>query len=143
MNGLEIPANIVLRECLMLIDTDILIWAMRGRAEAIEYLTTNKDKSLSIVTYMEILQGVRNKREQSIFEHYCETENYHLLPVNEAISLSAVALVKQYGLSHHMQMADALIAATATHHNLPLLSANQKHYRFIDNLILLPFILHY
>ncbi len=127
----------------MLIDTDILIWAMRGRTEAIDYLTQSENKNLSVVTYMEMLQGVRNKREQRIFERYCQEENFNVLLIDKEISLMAIDLVRQFGLSHHMQMADALIASTAIHHNIPLLSANQKHYRFIDNLVLLPFVLGY
>lgn len=125
----------------MLVDTDILIWAMRGRDEAKNYLNTNESKALSVVSYMEMLQGVRDKHEQKQFERYCKAENFRILLLNEAISQYAMQLVKEYGLSHHMQMADALIASTAIWHDLPLLSANQKHYRFIEKLNLLPFTL--
>lgn len=125
----------------MLVDTDILIWAMRGRDDVQNCLNSNEHKALSVISYMEMLQGVRNKREQHQFERYCKADNFRLLMVNEAISQYAMTLVKNYGLSHNMQMADALIAATAVWYDLPLLSANQKHYRFIEDLHLLPFTL--
>jgi len=37
-------------------------------------------------------------------------------------------------LSHSLSLADALIAATALHYQLPLLTANDKHYRMIADL---------
>lgn len=61
------------------------------------------------------------------------------MPINEAISFHALNLVKTYHLSHSMAMEDALIASTAIFYNLPFITANQKHYRFIPNLNLLPF----
>lgn len=37
-------------------------------------------------------------------------------------------------LSHGLQMADALIAATALEHGLPVLTGNVKHFRAVDAL---------
>ncbi len=37
-------------------------------------------------------------------------------------------------LSHGMQMGDALIVATAIEHNLPVLTANVKHFGSVDGL---------
>jgi len=36
----------------------------------------------------------------------------------------------EWRLNHQILPADALIAATAIEHGLPLLSGNEKHYRF-------------
>jgi hypothetical protein len=44
-----------------------------------------------------------------------------------------------YCLSHGLLIADALIAATAIALNLPLLSKNQRDYRFIEGLNLLSY----
>jgi len=44
--------------------------------------------------------------------------------------------MEAWHLSHQMLMADALIAATAIEHGLPLLSGNEKHYRFLKMLTL-------
>ena len=39
--------------------------------------------------------------------------------------------VEQYVLSNSIQLADALIGATAIDHGLPLLTGNDKHYKVI------------
>jgi len=45
-----------------------------------------------------------------------------LLPVTEAITLRATELMESLTLSHGLQMGDALIAATALDHQLPVLT---------------------
>jgi len=49
-------------------------------------------------------------------------------------------LVEQHHFSHALGLSDALIAATAVNHGLPLMTANTKHYRIIKNLILKKFL---
>ena len=46
----------------------------------------------------------------------------------------ACYLVEKYALSHSLYMADALIAATAISHSLPLLTANAKHFSAVAGL---------
>jgi predicted nucleic acid-binding protein len=43
-------------------------------------------------------------------------------------------LIETYTLSHSVHIADALIAATAMAHSLPLITANNKHFLAIDEL---------
>ncbi|MGJ7457349.1 hypothetical protein [Halomonas sp. RA08-2] len=54
--------------------------------------------------------------------------------LEEGISARATFLVESYALSHSMQMADALIEATAMELGVTLLTANDRHYRHIDSL---------
>jgi len=42
----------------------------------------------------------------------------------------------RYALSHGLQLADALIAATALEHRRTLLTANVKHFSAIDGLLI-------
>ena len=118
----------------MLIDTDVLIWNLRGNERAAEYLDQLAGFSISSITWMELCQGVRDTAELRALKralHYWQADVLH---VDNAISARAAFLVEEYGLSHSLQMADALIAATALEGGLELLTANDRHYRFIKGL---------
>ena len=52
----------------------------------------------------------------------------------QSISDRACNLVEKYALSHSLYMADALIAATAISHLLPLLTADAKHFSAVAGL---------
>ncbi|MDQ4078728.1 MAG: type II toxin-antitoxin system VapC family toxin [Chloroflexota bacterium] len=125
---------------LTIVDTDILIDAGRGISEAIDYLD-DREKStrlaVSAVTQMELIVGCRNKAELRDLEKVLK--RFQLLKLSEAISDQAVDLLSQYRLSHGLLIPDALIAATAIVWDEPLASKNQKDYRFIPTLDLLPY----
>jgi predicted nucleic acid-binding protein len=53
------------------------------------------------------------------------------------MSDAAVDLLRRYRLSHGLLIADAFIAATALVLDTPLVSKNQRDYRFIAGLTLL------
>ncbi|QTA83241.1 PIN domain-containing protein [Desulfonema limicola] len=59
--------------------------------------------------------------------------------LNEKISDKAVELIKQYRLSHGLAMPDAMIAATAIILDKEFITKNQRDYRFIKGLKLLPY----
>ena len=124
----------------VLIDTDILIDVGRGISEAATYLQEleqTKGLAVSVVTQMELIVGCRNKTEQRILELFLR--RFWVLPLNEPISKKAVELLQRFRLSHGLLIADALIAATAISWGYPLASKNQRDYRFIDGLDLLPY----
>ncbi len=117
-----------------IVDTDVIIWYMRGNEKAAVILENMTNIMLSAVTYMELVQGMRNKAELSSLETTLNTWNATTIPINEDISNQASMLVKQYFHSHSVSLADALIAATALQYQLPLLTANDKHYKMIADL---------
>ena len=118
----------------MLIDTDVLIWYMRGHPGARDRIESLPSIILSAVTQMELMQGMRNKAELRAFDKTLKRWQATLEPITPVISNRAVFLVREYALSHAMKLGDALIAATALELNQPLLTANDKHYRMIDAL---------
>lgn len=124
----------------MLIDTDVLLLPFNGKKNAIDTLDNLINKTISVITYMEVLQGVRDKNELLKFVKYLEKYQFSTLPLNEKIGEMALNLVKNYALSHNMQMGDALIASTAIYYHEELLSANFKHFQFIPNLQIKKFI---
>lgn len=118
-----------------MIDTDILIDAGRGIDVALSTLKKYEDRvrlSVSIITKMELVVGCRNKHELRDVEKFlCR---FMILNINEDISNKADDLLLKYRLSHGLFIPDALIAATAIDCNYPLISKNQRDYRFIEAL---------
>ena len=119
---------------MMLVDTDVLIWNLRGNLKAAEWLDRSAGFAVSAVTYMELAQGLRDQTEFRALRQAMQYWDARIHPVSESISNRATFLVETYALSHNMQMADALIAATAIQLGLPLATANDRHYRHIEGL---------
>ena len=118
----------------MLVDTDVFIWLMRGKKQAIAYLDGLEQIYISDVTYMELIQGAFNKAEAESIDKTLRYMGVQQLPIKQSISDKAVSLVRTYFHSHSMQLADALIGATALEYNLELVSGNAKHFKVIDGL---------
>lgn len=118
----------------MLVDTDVLIWHLRGYSQATRRLDALGALKLSAVSYLEVLQGMRNKAELMAVKKMLAKRSATLLPVTEAITLRAINLMESLSLSHGLQMGDALIAATAIEHQLTVLTANVKHFGTVAEL---------
>ena len=86
---------------------------------------------------MELIVGCRDKVELKKLKKFLQ--NFELILINERIALQAVILLEKYRLSHGLLIADSIIAATAIEHEIKFLSKNQKDYRFIECLELLPY----
>ena len=118
----------------MLIDSDVLIWHLRGNAHAAQALEALPTWSISAVTYMELAQGCRSKAELRAIQKAFRASPSDVLPLTEIISNRACELIDEHALGHGLQMADSLIAATALTHGLPLLTGNAKHFKAIAGL---------
>lgn len=118
----------------MLFDTDMLIWVLRGNAKAAEAIDDCDQRSLSVVTYMELLQGARNKAEIRAIKVFLADMRFAAFPLTENIGHRASIYMEEYALAESISMADALIAATAIEANESLISGNAKHYKAIQEL---------
>lgn len=118
----------------MIIDTDVLIWFLRGNQKAMDAVIDAMPFSISTVTYMELVQGMRNKQELERMKKSFEEMDVEVIPLNEKISLRASNLVEQFFLSNKLELADALIAATCVETGNTLLTSNDKHYKVVGNL---------
>jgi predicted nucleic acid-binding protein len=116
-----------------LIDTDVIIWNWRGDEAAAAFLAA-EPFAISAVTYMELVQGMRNARELKNLRADLTLWQATTLPITKTISERAVKLVEEHFLAHHLQLADALIAATAIEHKLAIVTSNTKHFRAIKAL---------
>lgn len=121
----------------IIIDMDVLIDFSRGEVMAADFLrrhATSAILSVSVVTKMELLVGCRNKAEIRTQARFLK--RFYTVKIDPPTCDRAVALLERYRLSHGLLMPDALVAATALVHGLPLVTKNWKDYRFIRGLVL-------
>jgi predicted nucleic acid-binding protein len=106
-----------------LIETTILVDLLRGKEEAITWVNgiTLHARWVSVITYLELLAGCRNRREQRTVAR--EMRQYQLLHLTEEISRTALAWFERFHLSHGVGVLDSLIGAAALTHHLIRLSA--------------------
>ncbi len=113
----------------MIIDTDVLIWFIRHNASATKVIADMREREISQATWLELYKGVRNKRELFEVRATLFGLNIRTLPLTEAIGQRAIALMEEHALKDGLDLADSLIAATALVCNLPLVTANYKHFK--------------
>jgi predicted nucleic acid-binding protein len=120
----------------LIVDTDVLIWYLRGKDSAAAFLDGLNNISISAVSYMELVQGMRNKNELKLFRRTLNRQRWAIRSISETICNRAMTYVEQHFLSDSLQMADALIAATCIEYGESLATANLKHYRPIRELVI-------
>jgi predicted nucleic acid-binding protein len=114
-----------------LVDTDILINFLRGRKKAKEYLSSLLDESsiyCSAIAIAEITAGIRSGEEvrtKALLDHI------EVLDINREVAEKA-GFYKRSTRSHHLELDDCLVAATAFVHKAALATGNGKHYPMDD-----------
>jgi len=123
-----------------LIDTDIAIDHFQGYPAAQDYfaecMAAGEVLAISVVTLTELMAGMRPDEEK-------RTENllhlFDLLAVEEAIGRKAGEYLRQFGCSHHLELGDALIAASAFQNGTALITRNLKYYPMTDIQVVSPY----
>ncbi len=123
----------------MLFDTDVIVWALRGNRKAADRLDAEPALHLSAVSYMELLKGCRDKDDQRLTTTFIRDMGFQTVPIDENVSHRAIVYMEEFTLSAGLDLADALIAATAAEHKVALCTANDKHYRKIPGLTIARF----
>ena len=118
----------------MLVETDVLVWYLKGNENAYQVIENSGKFFISVVTYMELVQGMRNKKELNNLRKALHIWNTKILYISEEISVKAMFYVEQHFPSHSIQFADALIGATAIAYGMPVLTGNDKHYKVLKDL---------
>lgn len=118
----------------MIFDTDIFIWVQRGNKKAAKIMEKSENRHLSIQTYMELMQGAKNKAQHRYVKDFLTGFGFAVLPFTENIGHRASIYVEEYTLSSGLRSGDAIIAATAIENNLTLVSGNRKRFRMIEEL---------
>ena len=117
-----------------ILDTDVLIWYLRGNENAYKLIHSLDRFCISSVTYMELVQGMRNKDELRALQKTLKQWGVKTIYIDEEISSRALFYMEEYFLSHSMQLADSLIASTAITYGMKLITANDKHYKILKDI---------
>ena len=120
----------------MQFDTDVLIWVFRGNPKAARVVDGSERREISVVTYMELIQGARNREDIRDIKSFLSDFAFEVIPITENIGHRAAIYIEEYSLRTAMGVADALIASSAVERNLTLCTGNSKHYRSIKDLSL-------
>jgi predicted nucleic acid-binding protein len=121
----------------LLIDTDIFIDYLKSIQPACALLDSSQfDIYYSSWTRKELLAkpGLRESERQEI---EVLLARFRMISVDDAIAEKYWVLLKKYE-SQGLHQADAIVSATAWEKNLPLLTRNQRHFRFISEIELAP-----
>ncbi len=121
----------------ILIDTDVLIDYLKGVDKAVEFIEEALVRSkccISVITIAELNVGIRNDKEKNILSEFLE--EFHIENCTLKIAEVGGLFRKNFGKSHGLGLADALIIATAKAVDAKLISLNAKHFSMFDNVIL-------
>jgi predicted nucleic acid-binding protein len=121
----------------LLLDTDILIDYLKGIRHACALLDSAQfNFYYSSWTRKELLAkpGLKESERQEIERLL---DRCRMISVDDRIAEKYWLLLKKYE-SQGLRQADAIIAATAWQRSFPLLTRNQKHFRFISEIELAP-----
>lgn len=112
------------------IDSDILIWHLRGERKALQFL-----KTLQADRAYELWTGVMQRAEVVFFMRSEEEKDtllflsrFKTALINQSIVDEAAALYRQWNPTHGINVNDALFAATVIHSGGVLYTLNIKHY---------------
>ncbi len=111
----------------MVLDTCVLIDVLRGKNAAIDFVIGLQEApALSVVTVTELVAGCRNTKERRAVDRLLS--HYVIHDIGVGIAALAGEFIQRYGPSHGTDPIDAMIAATAIAHELPLATLNLKHF---------------
>jgi predicted nucleic acid-binding protein len=114
-------------------DTDVLVDFFRGYDKAVTFVTKNYSRIiLSSIAVAELYGGVKGEEEQTVLENFISL--FPVIPVTAAIAKVGGLYKRDYGKSHGVGIADAILAATAEAENAELKTLNIKHFPMIEGL---------
>ncbi|OGC49982.1 hypothetical protein A2716_02930 [candidate division WWE3 bacterium RIFCSPHIGHO2_01_FULL_40_23] len=112
-----------------LLDTDILIWVLRGKKDIVDWVSRLKEEGplyICVISMAEIYKNIFPS-EIGFTEEFLK-EHIHI-PINEKIAKQAGFIWQQYskGLSS-LSLIDCLIASACLQNGLTLVTFNVKHF---------------
>jgi tRNA(fMet)-specific endonuclease VapC len=113
-----------------LVDSDVIIWALRGRPDVVELLldlSGEETIACSALNVLEVEVGAKPAEMKAVRQHL---ESYEIFPVLPSTARKAAEILRSSSRKPHRgEWADAVIAATALLNGLTLVTFNARHYQ--------------
>jgi len=107
-----------------LIDTNIIIYYLEGEQAAISFLRTHRGKlAISSITWMETLSYPFTVDEEQVVRTFLQ--EFRLVEISSPVMELSVEIRRK----KKMKLPDAIIAASAVHHDLILATRNIKDFK--------------
>ncbi len=117
----------------ILLNTDVLIDFFRGYGKAVSFVNTyNSRIILSSIVVAELFSGVKSHAEKAALRGVISL--FRVVPVNTDMAKAGGLYKRDYGKSHGVGLAAAILAATAEVENAELKTLNTKHYPMLKGL---------
>jgi predicted nucleic acid-binding protein len=116
-----------------LLDTDVLVDFFRGSRKAVDLVNLHSERIiLSSIVVAELFAGVKGDTEQTVLENFVSL--FRVVPVSAEIATAGGLYRRDYGKSHGVGLADAILAATAEAEEAELKTLNIRHYPMLKGL---------
>lgn len=117
----------------ILVDTDIFIDFLRGYKKAIAFIDKFSSQIiLSPIVVAELYAGVKGNDELVVLDNFISL--FHVVPLTSKIAKIGGLYKRDFGKSHGVGLADAILAATAEVEQAELKTLNVKHYPMLKAL---------
>ncbi len=122
-----------------LIDTDVLIWALRGNRTYITLLSNLRDQAVLSLSTITIAEIYKNIFPSEITKTEAVFDQFKIHPVTIQIARNGGLYWKQFVPKvKKINILDCLIAATAKESNATLVTLNLRHFPMKDIKVLQP-----
>jgi len=124
-----------------LLDTDVLIWVLRGREDITRKVLTFSKKAplaLSVITIAEIYKNIFPSEMTTVEDYLAD---HIIIDVDIKIAKTAGFYWQEYSKKlKNLSLTDCLIAATANVDSFTLVTLNAKHFPMKDIKVLDPLL---
>lgn len=117
----------------LLVDTDVMVDFLRGHPEAVALVNDHSPRIiLSSITSAELYAGVKEESELDTLDRLLSL--FRIVPVSAQLARAGGLHKRDYGKSHGVGLADAMIAATVQAESADFMTLNVKHFPMFKEL---------